>query len=190
MIAWLRSLGGSNGICEILFRLLDLTNSLIHFVHCNLSSNPDPDCSRTFLANLLAWLKDQDVTNTDQLNSGTKVMLVIVAIFVHLALSALVLTLHIPFTSNWFSNFGSKIVAMTRRTRSSSISAKPQVSQPKDLNILKHFLTQVAGSGNLDLVGAMKVEDAKVTKPSKLFFLLQFPDPGDRLRRLQEDVFP
>ena len=176
LIAWLRSLGRSNGICGILFRLLDLTNSLIHLVYCNLSSNPDNDCSRTFLANLLAWLKDQDVTNTDQLNSGTKVLLVIVAISVHVALSVLALTLHLPFSSNYFSNFGAKVFAMTRRTsstrrtRSSSISAKPQVSLPKDLNILKHFVTQVAGSGNLDLVGAMKVEDAKVTKPSKLFF--------------------
>ena len=179
--AWLRSLGGSNGICDILFRLLDLTNSLIHLVHCNLSSNPDPECSRTFLANLLAWLKDQDVTNTDQLNSGTKVLLVIVAISVHVALSVLALTLHLPFSSNYFSNFGAKVVAMTRRTgsttkrgRSSSISAKPQVSLPKDLNILKHFVTQVAGSGNLDLVEAMKVEDAKVTKPSKFFFFFSF----------------
>ena len=121
-------------------------------------------------------------------------MLVIYAIYVNVALFVLVL---LPFFCNYFSNFGAKVVAMTRRAgsttkraRSSSISAKPQVSLPKDLNILKHFVTQVAGSGNLDLVGAMKVEDAKVTKLSKLFFLLQFPDPGDRLRRLQEDVFP
>ena len=140
LIAWLRSLGGSNGICEILFRLLDLINSLIHLVYCNLSSNPDPECSRTFLANLLAWLKDQDVTNTDQLNSGTKVLLVIVAISVHVALSVLALTLHLPFSSNYFSNFVAKVVAMTRRTGSttkrgpsSSISAKPQVWLPKDL---------------------------------------------------------
>ena len=92
LLTWLRSLGGSKGICDILQRLLDFTNSLIHLVNCSLSSNPDPECPGTFLANQLAWLKEQDVTNTDQLNSASKAMLVVVVISVHLALSALVLT--------------------------------------------------------------------------------------------------
>ena len=121
LLAWLRSLGGSKGICDILQRLLDFTNSLIHLVHCSLSSNPDPECPGTFLANQLAWLKEQDVTNTDQLNAASKALLVVVVISVHLALSALVLAVFLPFTCNCFSSFGAKVenvVAMTRRTGS------------------------------------------------------------------------
>ena len=121
LLTWLRSLGGSKGICDILQRLLDFTNSLIHLVNCSLSSNPDPECPGTFLANQLAWLKEQDVTNTDQLNSASKAMLVVVVISVHLALSALVLTVLLPFTCKCISSLcakGKKVVAMTRRTGS------------------------------------------------------------------------
>jgi len=121
LLAWLRSLGGSKGICDILQRLLDFTNSLIHLVNCSFSSNPDPECPGTFLANQLAWLKEQDVTNTDQLNAASKGLLVVVVISVHLALSALILTVLLPFTRNCFSRFCAKVekvVAMTRRTGS------------------------------------------------------------------------
>merc|ERR1719376_1355492 len=87
LINWLRSLGGSKGICDILQGLQDFTNSLIHLLQCNLSSNPDPDCSSsTFLANQLAWLSEQDIANTDQLNGLSKAILVVVVIFLHLAL--------------------------------------------------------------------------------------------------------
>merc|ERR1719239_294973 len=125
LITWLRSLGGSKGICDILQRLQDFTNSLIHLVHCNLSSNPDPECSssRTFLTNQLAWLNEQDVANTDQLSLSSKALLVVVVIFFHLALSSLILALILPFTSYCFSGVGAKVekaFAMTRRTRSTS----------------------------------------------------------------------
>ena len=82
LLAWLRSLGGSQGICDILQRLLDFTNSLIHLVLCHLDSKPDPECSETFVANKLAWLKEQDVANTDQLYFTSKAALTIVVIFV------------------------------------------------------------------------------------------------------------
>ena len=84
------------------------------------------------------------------------------------------------------SHSSSKRTRSTSRTRSSSKRTgsaayllkniapptKPQVAQPMDLKILKHFVIQVAGSGNLELVqGArqMKVEDAKVTKKQTFF---------------------
>ena len=121
LLAWLRSLGGSKGICDILQHLLDFTNTLIHLVNCSFSSNPDPECPGTFLANQLAWLKEQDVTNTDQLNAASKGLLVVVVISLHLALSALILTVLLPFTRNCFSRFCAKVekvVAMTRRTGS------------------------------------------------------------------------
>ena len=54
LITWLRSLGGLKGICDILQCLHDFTNSLIHLLHCSPSS-------RTFLANQLALLNEQDV---------------------------------------------------------------------------------------------------------------------------------
>merc|ERR1719376_1295133 len=92
LISWLRSLGGSKGICDILQRLQDFTNSLINLLQCNLTSNPDPECSsKTFLANQLARLNEQDVANTDQLNGLSKTLLLVVVIFVHLALSSLIL---------------------------------------------------------------------------------------------------
>ena len=121
LLTWLRSLGGSKGICDILQHLLDFTNTLIHLVNCSFSSNPDPECPGTFLANQLAWLKEQEVTNTDQLNFASEALLVVVVISVHLALSALILAVLLPFTCNCFSSFGAKVekvVAMTRRTGS------------------------------------------------------------------------
>jgi len=179
LLAWLRSLGGSKGICDILQRLLDFTNSLIHLVNCSFSSNPDPECPGTFLANQLAWLKEQDVTNTDQLNAASKGLLVVVVISVHLALSALILTVLLPFTRNCFSRFCAKVekvVAMTRRTgstrrtRSSSrrtrSSSRRAGSIPSGSKLTISSKAQAAGSGNLDLgqgTRQVKVEDAKVT---------------------------
>ena len=54
LITWLRSLGGLKGICDILQCLHDFINSPIHLLHCSPSS-------RTFLANQLALLNEQDV---------------------------------------------------------------------------------------------------------------------------------
>ena len=54
LLAWLRSLGGSQGICDILQRLLDFTNSLIHLVDCHLSYMLDQECSKTLLTTELA----------------------------------------------------------------------------------------------------------------------------------------
>ena len=121
LLAWLHSLGGSLGICDILWRLLDFTNSLIHLVHCHLSSEPDPECSETFVANQLAWLKEQDVANTDQLNFTSKALLTIVVIFVHLVFSTLILAFILPFIYNFVGSFNTKVedvLTRTRRTRS------------------------------------------------------------------------
>ena len=94
LLAWLRSLGGSKGICHFLKPLLDSTNYLIHLVQCNFSSNPNPsECSNTFVANQLAWLKEQDGVNTEELNFATKCLLAIVVTIGHLVLFALILTL-------------------------------------------------------------------------------------------------
>ena len=94
LLAWLRSLGGSKGICDFLKHLLDSTNYLLHLVHCNFSSNPNPsECSNTFVANQLAWLKEQDGVNTEELNFATKCLLAIVVTIGHLILFALILTL-------------------------------------------------------------------------------------------------
>ena len=94
MLAWLRSLGGSKGICDFFKHHLDSTNYLIHLVQCNFSSNPNPsECSNTFVANQLAWLKEQDGVNTEELNFATKCLLAIVVTIGHLVLFALILTL-------------------------------------------------------------------------------------------------
>ena len=94
LLAWLRSLGGSKGICDFLKHLLDSSNYLLHLVHCNLDSNPNPsECSNTFVANQLAWLKEQDGVNTEELNFATKCLLAIVVTIGHLVLFALILTL-------------------------------------------------------------------------------------------------
>ena len=47
----------SQGVCDVLQRLLDFTNYLIHLVDCHLSYKPDQECSKTLLANQLAWLR-------------------------------------------------------------------------------------------------------------------------------------
>ena len=116
LLAWLRSLGGSQGICDILQRLLDFTNSLIHLVDCNLSYKPDPECSKTSLANQLAWLKEHDVANTDQLSFTSKAALTIVVIFIHLALSALILAFILPFVCNCVGCFNTKVEEVLART--------------------------------------------------------------------------
>ena len=94
LLAWLRSLGGSKGICDFFKHHLDSTNYLIHLVQCNFSSNPNPsECSNTFVANQLAWLKEQDGVNTEELNFATKCLLAIVVTIGLLILFALILTL-------------------------------------------------------------------------------------------------
>ena len=118
LLAWLRSLGGSQGICDILQRLLDFTNSLIHLVDCHLSYKPDPECSKTFLANQLAWLKEHDVSNTEQLNFTSKAVLTIVVIFTHLALSALILAFILPFICNFVGFFNAGEEEEERSTHS------------------------------------------------------------------------
>jgi len=180
LLAWLRSLGGSQGICDILQRLLDFTNSLIHLVDCNLSYKPDPECSKTSLANQLAWLKEHDVANTDQLSFTSKAALTIVVIFIHLALSALILAFILPFVCNCVGCFNTKVeevLARTRRTRSrrrrttSRRSSRKATPAGRTHSSMKDKLTifsgaQAAGSGNLDLGEGkrkVKVEDAKVT---------------------------
>ena len=117
LLAWLRSLGGSQGICDILQRLLDFTNSLIHLVDCHLSYKPDPECSKTSLANQLAWLKEHDVANTDQLSFTSKAALTIVVIFIHLALSALILAFILPFVCNCVGCFNTKVEEVLARTK-------------------------------------------------------------------------
>merc|ERR1711990_43170 len=116
LLAWLRSLGGSKGICDILQRLLDFTNSFIHLVDCNLSSNPDEECPEKFLANQLAWLKEQDVANTDKMNSTTKAMLVVVVVLVHLVLATLI--------CNWVGCFNTKVEEVLEETRGSLFSTR------------------------------------------------------------------
>ena len=123
LLAWLRSLGGSQGICDILQRLLDFTNSLIHLVLCHLDSKPDPECSETFVANKLAWLKEQDVANTDQLNF-TKALLVTVVILVHLAFSILILVFVIPFICNCVGCLNTKVEEVVARTRGTGSSRR------------------------------------------------------------------
>jgi len=123
LLAWLRSLGGSKGICDILQRLLDFTNSLIHLVLCHLDSKPDPECSETFVANKLAWLKEQDVANTDQLNF-TKALLVTVVILVHLAFSILILVFVIPFICNCVGCLNTKVEEVVARTRGTGSSRR------------------------------------------------------------------
>jgi len=179
LLAWLRSLGGSQGICDILQRLLDFTNSLIHLVDCNLSYKPDPECSKTSLANQLAWLKEHDVANTDQLSFTSKAALTIVVIFIHLALSALILAFILPFVCNCVGCFNTKVEKVlarttrtistrrtrsrrTRRTRSrrrrttSRRSSRKATPAGRTHSTIKDKLTifsgaQAAGSGNLDL---------------------------------------
>jgi len=186
LLTWLRSLGGSKGICDILQRLLDFTNSLIHLVNCSLSSNPEPECPGTFLANQLAWLEKQDVTNTDQLNFTSKALLTTLVIFAHLAFSTLILALILPFICNYVVCFKTKVdeVLATRRTRStrrthsarrttstrrtrsarrkttrrrSTRKATPAGRTPSSKGKLGIFPgAQVAGSGNLDLGGGKR----------------------------------
>ena len=132
LLAWLRSLGGSKGICDILQRLLNVTNSLNHLVDCNLSSNPDEECSDKFLANKLAWLKEQDVANTDQMNFTTKALLVVVVLFVHLVLATLILALVLPFICNAVASYKTKleeVLEETKRTRSTSKTRSTRRSQ-------------------------------------------------------------
>ena len=62
----------SQGVCDVLQRLLDFTNYLIHLVDCHLSYKPDQECSKTLLANELAWVKEHDVANTDKLSVAYK----------------------------------------------------------------------------------------------------------------------
>ena len=123
LLAWLRTLGGSQGICDILQRLLDFTNSLIHLVVCHLSPKPDPECSETFVANRLTWLKEQDVANTDQLNF-TKALLVTVVILVHLAFSILILVFVIPFICNCVGCLNTKVEEVVARTRGTGSSRR------------------------------------------------------------------
>ena len=54
---WNALLRSSQGVCDVLQRLLDFTNYLIHLVDCHLSYKPDQECSKTLLANQLAWLR-------------------------------------------------------------------------------------------------------------------------------------
>ena len=75
----------------------------------NLNYKPDPECSKTFLANQLDWLKKQDVANTDQLYFTSKAALTIVVIFVHLALSALILAFILPLICNYLGSFNTKV---------------------------------------------------------------------------------
>ena len=125
LLLWLRNLGGSRGICDLLQRLLDLTNHLIHLVDCNLSSNPDPACKESsLLANLLSWLNKQDQTNFDQMSSLSMALLVVLVIFLHLSISFVVVALFNPFAydfiSGVYNTMEEKVVAKTRRTRSRS----------------------------------------------------------------------
>ena len=118
LLAWLRSLGGSKGICHFLKPLLDSTNYLIHLVHCNFSSTPDSsECSHTFMANQLAWFKEQDVANTEKLNFASGFLLAVVVIIVHLILSALILALLLPFIA-YLGVFNSKVEEVLARTLS------------------------------------------------------------------------
>ena len=124
LLLWLRNLGGSRGICDLLQRLLDITHHLIHLVNCNLSSNPDPACKSSLLANLLSWLNKQDQTNFDQMNSLSMALLVVLVIFLHISLSFVVVALVNPLAYNYISRVyntkGEKVVAKSRRTRSRS----------------------------------------------------------------------
>ena len=125
LLLWLRNLGGSRGICDLLQRLLDITNHLIHLVNCNLSSNPDQACKESsLLANLLSWLNKQDQANFDQMNSLSMALLVVLVIFLHLSISFVVVALVNPFAYDFilrvFNTKEEKVVAKSRRTRSSS----------------------------------------------------------------------
>ena len=125
LLLWLRNLGGSRGICDLLQRLLDITNHLIHLVDCNLSSNPDPACKEaSLLANLLSWLNKQDQVNFDQMSSLSMALLVVLVIFLHLSISFVVVALFNPFAydfiSGVYNTMEEKVVTKSRRTRSRS----------------------------------------------------------------------
>ena len=125
LLLWLRNLGGSRGICDLLQRLLDITNHLIHLVDCNLSSNPDQACKESsLLANLLSWLNKQDQVNFDQMNSLSMALLVVLVIFLHLSISLFVVALLNPFAydfiSRVYNTMEEKVVTKSRRTRSRS----------------------------------------------------------------------
>jgi len=125
LLLWLRNLGGSRGICDLLQRLLDITNHLIHLVNCNLSSNPDQACKESsLLANLLSWLNKQDQANFDQMSPLSMALLVVLVIFLHLSISFVVVALFNPFAydfiSRVYNTMEEKVVTKSRRTRSRS----------------------------------------------------------------------
>ena len=76
------------------------------------------------MANHLDWLKEQDVANTDQLYFTSKAALTIVVIFVHLALSALILAFILPLICNYLGSFNTKVEEILERTKRTSSSRR------------------------------------------------------------------
>ena len=76
------------------------------------------------MANQLDWLKEQDVANTDQLYFTSKAALTIVVIFVHLALSALILAFILPLICNYLGSFNTKVEEILERTKRTSSSRR------------------------------------------------------------------
>ena len=76
------------------------------------------------MANQLDWLKEQDVANTDQLYFTSKAALTIVVIFVHLALSALILAFILPIICNYLGSFNTKVEEILERTKRTSSSRR------------------------------------------------------------------
>ena len=76
------------------------------------------------MANQLDWLKKQDVANTDQLYFTSKAALTIVVIFVHLAISALILAFILPLICNYLGSFNTKVEEILERTKRTSSSRR------------------------------------------------------------------
>ena len=170
LLLWLRNLGGSRGICDLLQRLLDITNHLIHLVDCNLSSNPDPACKESsLLANLLSWLNKQDQTNFDQMSSLSMALLVVLVIFLHLSISFVVVALFNPFAydfiSGVYNTMEEKVVAKSRRTRSrSSRKARSSSSRRTSRSSTRRTSSKTSRRTHSSTKSSSSVSDGKQVK--------------------------